>query len=257
MAYTVALTRDGGFIVGGESFSGTNGNKTSPNFGGSDYWALRLDSNGKKLWEVSFGGSGNDVLSSVQQTSDGGFILGGWSFSPADGNKVSTNFGGADIWLVRLDSAGNKLWETSYGGTADETNVTIQCTSDGGFIFGTISRSGASGNKSNVADGAWVVRLNNGGNKQWEQIIRISGPPYRPFGMTIKPISNDEFLAGTLSYYDPCGGAPCPFLMLFLARLDAAGNQCGTGFIRLGGLSVPPLIWPRCCKPAMVVLLRG
>ncbi len=241
-AYTVTPTSDAGFLVGGESYSETDGSKTSPNYGGSDYWAVRLDSNGNKLWDASFGGSGNDVLSSVQQTSDNGFILGGWSFSGADGNKADTNFGGSDIWLVRLDSSGNKVWERSYGGSANETDLTIQNTSDGGFVFCATSRSGASGNKTNTASGVWVVRLDFNGNKLWERIMVSYWP--NPTATTIQPLSNGEFFVASSVSYDGCLGVPCAWSDFYLARLDAAGNQVWfrpVGPVSTGG-PTPPIL---------------
>src|SRR5689334_21910866 len=78
-------TRDGGYILGGTSRSGVSGNKTSANYGGSDFWVLKLDADGNKFWENSFGGSDEDYLSSVQQASDGGYIVGGTSFSDVSG----------------------------------------------------------------------------------------------------------------------------------------------------------------------------
>jgi hypothetical protein len=98
---------DGGFLLGGGSSSGANGNKTSANFGGVDFWTVRLDANGNKLWDASFGGANDDAfynLSTVA-TSDGGFLLAGDSQSGATGNKTTANFGGADFWVVKLGGA--------------------------------------------------------------------------------------------------------------------------------------------------------
>src|SRR6185369_1458428 len=86
-------TADGGFILGGFSnsdpASGANGNKSSSNFGNYDFWVVRTDAGGNKLWDRSFGGSGEDVLFSLQETTDRGFILGGYSTNRAGGNKTS------------------------------------------------------------------------------------------------------------------------------------------------------------------------
>src|SRR5262249_12492224 len=68
-------------------------------------------------WQQSFGGTNEDSLQSLQQTFDGGYILGGHSASPPSGNKTSTLFGSYDFWLIRLDPTGNKLWEQTFGGT--------------------------------------------------------------------------------------------------------------------------------------------
>src|SRR6185503_21187367 len=107
----------GGFILGGSSASPISGNKEATNFGVNDFWIVRVDSNGVKLWDKSFGGAaqgilgGRDGILSLQQTRDGGFILGGASNSRPSGNKISTNYGDYDFWVVRVDSNGVKLWD--------------------------------------------------------------------------------------------------------------------------------------------------
>lgn len=93
---------DGGFIVGGGSSSGTNQFKSSPSFGSTDCWLVRLDSSGNKLWDLSLGGRGEDFFSTIAQTKDGGFILGIASTSGADGNKTTPGYGDYDLWAVKL-----------------------------------------------------------------------------------------------------------------------------------------------------------
>src|SRR5205085_4714068 len=99
----LTLATDGGYILGGYSYSGTNGNKSSPNAqtGIGDYWIIKIDSNGNKIWERTFGGLGLDLLYTVNNTADGGYILGGESSSVADGNKTSPLYGGADFWAIK------------------------------------------------------------------------------------------------------------------------------------------------------------
>src|SRR3989442_3902953 len=107
--------KDGGYILGSTSSSSPSGNKTSPNYGSNDFWVVRLNRSGEKVWEKTFGGIGNDYLAALRQTSDGGFILGGRSDSPPSGNKTSPNYGSSDFWIVRLSTSGEKLWEESFG----------------------------------------------------------------------------------------------------------------------------------------------
>src|SRR5215213_5809861 len=68
-------------------------------------------------WQRSFGGSTNDIIRVIRQTSDGGYILGGLSASGATGNKTNANFGTNDFWLVKTDANGDKLWERVFGGS--------------------------------------------------------------------------------------------------------------------------------------------
>jgi hypothetical protein len=99
----VAVTSDGGAIIGGRSFCGISGTKTSTNYGACDFWAIRLDADGNKLWEAAYGGSRTDGIESLQQTRDGGFILGGWSYSPVSGNKTEPPLGFFDdYWILKL-----------------------------------------------------------------------------------------------------------------------------------------------------------
>jgi len=99
---SIALTADGGFIFGGYSNSPPSGNKTSPNYGGRDYWVVRLDANGNKVWEQVYGGHSLDEVYSIHQTSDGGFFVGGLSGSGIEYNKTTPSFGGYDFWVLKL-----------------------------------------------------------------------------------------------------------------------------------------------------------
>jgi hypothetical protein len=165
-------TSDGGFVLGGWSSSGVEGTKTSPNYGGYDFWVVRLDAKGNQLWDRSFGGLGNDGIYGLQQTSDGGYILGGASESAVGGNKTSANRGMYDFWLVRLDANGNKLWDQSYGGAKRDFWAKARQTRDGGFVMFGTSESEPGGNKTSLLygqDNGWIVRTDANGTKLWDQ----------------------------------------------------------------------------------------
>jgi hypothetical protein len=172
MLWSLKPAADGGFILGGESCSVTDGNKSSPKYGAYDAWVVRVDANGNKLWDRSFGGSNGyqdwESIYSLQETADGGIILGGRSDSGMDGNKTSPNYGGVDCWLIRLDRDGNKLWEQSYGGSGFDTCQSLRQTADGGFILGGYSDSPADGNKTVPGFGGldmWVIKLGSDTNQ--------------------------------------------------------------------------------------------
>src|SRR6516165_3606475 len=114
-----ALTQtiDGGYVLAGTSRSGATGNKTSTNYGDYDYWVLKLDSGGSKLWENDFGATNTENLNALQPTDDGGYLLGGLSFSGISGNKTNTWYGSSDAWLIKLNSTGGMMWQRSFGGT--------------------------------------------------------------------------------------------------------------------------------------------
>jgi hypothetical protein len=98
----------------------------------------------------------------VVPTLDGGFLVTGFSYSPASGNKTGTNYGLEDMWLVKIDANGNKLWDQVYGGSDYDDLYTTLATSDGGHLLGGPSRSPVSGNKTVAGFGngdCWVVKL--------------------------------------------------------------------------------------------------
>src|SRR5206468_963626 len=100
-----------------------------------DYWLVRLDPAGLQMWDRSIGGSGFDFLNKVEETRDGGFILGGYSNSGADGDKTSPGIGRSSAWIVRLDANANKLWDTELGETGRFYSPnSLHETPDGGFI---------------------------------------------------------------------------------------------------------------------------
>lgn len=178
---TVRQTYDGGYILGGWSLSQANGDKTDTLRGGtwSDYWIVRTDTSGNKLWDKSFGGSGQDNLISTKETSDKGFILLGWSTSGISGDKTQASYGQMDYWLIKTDSLGNKLWDKTFGGNDMEDAVgNVEETSDGGFLLSGTSYSPLSGNKSESNMGieqAWIVKTDMHGNKQWDKTIFTNG----------------------------------------------------------------------------------
>ncbi|HYV95355.1 MAG TPA: T9SS type A sorting domain-containing protein [Chitinophagales bacterium] len=169
---TVQHTKDGGYILGGSSSSGISGNKTEPSWGATDYWIVKIDSVGVKQWDKRFGGTNVEGLASVEQTSDGGYILGGLSSSGIGGDKTDSSWGGSDYWIVKTDSLGVKQWDKRFGGSGDEQLMSLKQTTDRGYILGGHSTSGVSGDKSQASWGNWdywIVKIDSIGIKQWDQ----------------------------------------------------------------------------------------
>ena len=150
---SVNQTRDHGYLIGGTSVSGISFDKTGASRGGIDYWVVKLDSNGNKLWDKTLGGSGDDYPHAIDTTSDGGFIIGGASNSPVSGEKTSGVFGTGDFWIVKLDSSGNIQWDKTIGGNGDDQLYSLKQTRDGGYILGGNSTSGISGSKTEKVRG--------------------------------------------------------------------------------------------------------
>jgi len=114
----VEQTADGGYVLGGQSMSYTNGAK--------DMWMVKTNANGIAQWNRHFGGSSNDWCNSIHQTWDGGYILAGWT--------QSFGAGSLDLYMVKTDVSGNALWTRTYGGTGWDQITTVRRTSDDGYV---------------------------------------------------------------------------------------------------------------------------
>ncbi len=118
--YSVKPTSDGSYLFAGSSSSVISGNKTVSNFGSTDYWIVKLNSFGNIEWQKTIGGSGANILSSIDNTSDGGFILGGSSTSNISGLKSENSYGNHDYWIAKSDSYGNIQWQKTIGGSISD-----------------------------------------------------------------------------------------------------------------------------------------
>lgn len=172
-------TLDGGYICGGQTYSNISGEKIDDQFGGGDYWIVKLDSAGNIEWQKNIGGVSNELCWSIKQVYDGGYIIGGTSSSDISGNKTTSSFGEADFWVIKLDSIGSIQWQKSYGGDQEDLLSDIITTSDHGYLISGHSYSGITGNKSeeNLGfDDGWVIKIDSIGNIEWQK--RIGGNGY-------------------------------------------------------------------------------
>ncbi|NJM79895.1 MAG: T9SS type A sorting domain-containing protein [Flavobacterium sp.] len=184
---SIAQTKDGGYILGGTSSS----DAATPSFGhpskggeldqyaknedsrgNLDYWVVKLKADGSIAWQKTIGGQYVDELKSIRQTTDGGYILGGYSNSPISGDKTEDNYGLGDYWIVKLDENGIIEWQRTLGGDKDDNLFTLSITKDGGFILGGNSNSGATNSKSKSnKEGTdfWVLKLDKTGTIEWQE----------------------------------------------------------------------------------------
>ncbi|MGZ3751180.1 MAG: T9SS type A sorting domain-containing protein [Bacteroidia bacterium] len=172
-ALFVQQTSDGGYIITGDTQS--NNGDVSGNHGSDDVWVVKLSSGGAIQWTKCFGGTSLDSGSSIQQTSDGGYILVGSTMS--NNGDVSGNHGNYDAWLVKLNNAGTLQWQKCLGGTAEDIGYSVQQTVDTGYVITgfTMSNNGdVSGNHSAQPD-YWVVKLSNSGIIQWQKCLGGTG----------------------------------------------------------------------------------
>ena len=150
LSFGVDTCIDEGYIVGGYSYSGITGNKTSPSFGFYDYWVIKIDFEGNVVWQKTFGGSGTDVLDDLISLPDGGFLLGGSSSSEISGNKTEGRIGSinSDYWIIRLDASGIIKWQNVIGNEGNENLRSLYLTPGNGYVLTGISDSDAGFDKS-------------------------------------------------------------------------------------------------------------
>ena len=232
-------TSDGGYIVGAFSNSAATGDKTETNYGTypeNDFWILKLDSAGTIIWDNTIGGNGDDMLGACRQTPDGGYIIGGYSTSNANGDKTEMQFGAGDYWILKLNAAGVIEWQNTIGGNGYDALNEIALTKDGGYIIAGVSGSMMSADKSENVIGEftydsdmWIVKLDSAGNIQWENTIggsendnckavqQTTDGGYIIFGDSKSGISGDK-----TEDNDP-GGAPYN-RDLWVLKLNDTGN---------------------------------
>lgn len=171
----IAPTADGGFLLGG-SATKKEFDVTEDISGFSDAWILKINSAGTKLWDKTYGGSEGEGISAILPTPDNGFLLGGQTTSN-DLDVTDGNNGGIDIWIIKINDAGVKQWDKTFGGSSEDRITSIIPASDGGYIVAGQTRS----NDYDVTDGNnggldfWVIKIDDSGNEVWNKSLGSSG----------------------------------------------------------------------------------
>lgn len=224
-------TGDGGFLLGGTSSSPVSGNKTAPHHGGPDFWLTRIDSEGNPLWDRSFGGPDIDRLAHVLPLADGGFLLSGYSDSDVGGTKTEPSRGGSDGWLVRINSAGELLWQRTWGGNSTDTLDAATELPDGGFLVVGDSDSPPGGDKDDGSHGlgdVWILRLDSDGRKLWDRTFGGSNVEYAhdviglPDGGAVVLATSLSGISGNKISPSRGGGATAD---AYVIRLDSQGSR--------------------------------
>lgn len=170
----IKSTSDGGFVSVGNYLA----TSSSP----FDIIVKKFDTNGNVLWQKTYGGSHTENAQSIEQTSDGGYIIGGHTRS------VNGGSGGGDAWVIKINATGDISWQKSYGDSysADYANSVIQL-SDGSYIFTGRNDS------TNFGSNMWVVKLDTSGNIVWKKTYK-SVSTKTSIGHRILQLSDGDFI---------------------------------------------------------------
>ncbi len=196
----VIPTLDGNLYILGTTWSSDGDISNNPNET-LVIWVLKIDPDGNILWEKTFGGSKVEYCKGGTLTSDGGVVVCGYGNS--DDGDVSVNYGFYDMWVFKLNSQGELIWETVIGNEDIDYSFSVIETSDKGFLLSGSSFLYQGGNLSciehgSLADGV-LAKLDSLGNLEWTQCY--GGSDYDNINMAIE-VDNGYVFAGAVTSYD-------------------------------------------------------
>ncbi len=195
--YSVLQTNDGGFLIGGVT--------SSYGAGSRDMWMIKTDPAGNLVWQKTHGGLSSDGAWYVAQTSEGGFILTGWTLSYGPGAI-------GNAWLVKTDSLGTQQWNKFFGGDDADRGYAVQQTTDGGYIL-----TGYTGSFGAGLYDMLLIKTDPSGNAEWTKTFGGTG---RDYGNSVQQTIDGGFIA--LGYTLSFGAGGDDF---YLVKTDANGNE--------------------------------
>ena len=142
---SIIQTDDGDYTVAGFTVSEDTGDR--------NVWVIKLDKNGNKVWDRTFGGTSEDWANSIIQTKDRGYMVAGWTSSMGAGKT--------DVWIIKLNKRGDLVWDRTFGGSEDDEAHSIIQTEDGGYAVAGWTESKGAGNSD-----VWVIKLDKNGDLQ-------------------------------------------------------------------------------------------
>ena len=157
-AHCVQQTTDGGYIIIGEDEEDVYNPGNDFWIANSDVYLIKTNELGQEEWAQRFGEAGNDCGRSVQQTSDGGYIIAGY-VTPGENQN-------SNIYLLKTNDTGEEQWSQTFGGAGDDTAQSVQQTSDGGYIIAAHTST-----INNISNGVYLIKTDAQGNTTSTNII--------------------------------------------------------------------------------------
>jgi len=180
----ITLCFDSGYLLSGISNSDLEADKTVPKLGQFDIWLIKLDVTGQIEWQRVLGGMGQEEVSHVIRSNDGGYIIAGSSssdaYKPADSTvteqkliaKNEKSFGNLDYWIVKINSEGNLEWQKTFGGKYKDILKQVIELDDGNILLAGNSNSPVSGNKTvelKEKNDWWIIKIDKDGAELWQK----------------------------------------------------------------------------------------
>lgn len=204
---SVSQTLDEGYIVTGYTSSYGTGSK--------DVYLIKTDAEGNEEWSKTFGGPGLDVGRSVVQTSDGDYIIAGYTESFGAGED--------DVYLIKTDTEGNEVWSKTFGGPSSEMGNSVCETSDGGHIVAGATGSYGSGNQD-----VYLIKVDSEGNEMWSKTFGHGSDPIAyDWGNSVHETSDGGYIiiGNNNAATNPARGQLMDF---YVIKTDSKGNETWT-----------------------------
>ena len=191
-AEAVVQTRDGGYAITGRVHDATTDT--------TDAYVVKTDASGNKIWDKTFSDAKYNLANDIVQTTDGGYAITG-----RRGVGIASSKQRYDIFVIKMDANGNKIWDKTFGGTNTNVAYSIEQTTDGGYVV-----AGETDKNFGYRTNAWIIKTDANGNKLWDKSIGESG--YELAYDIIQAKDGGYVIAGTKNY------------KVWVVKLDKNGN---------------------------------